>query len=162
MMVVVFFTATCAGFKGAPWVPTSGKDVKKALELVDIKKGQKVYDLGCGDGRFLFKAAKEGAVVEGFEISLLPYLYAITARLLQKEKENIKIFYRSFWKVDLHDVDVVYFFLIPTSYPRLKKKMEKEMKKGAKVIAYMWPIKGWKPIAESKGKRGESIFIYKM
>ena len=36
------------------------------------------------------------------------------------------------------------------------------MKKGAKVIAYMWPIKGWKPIAESKKEGDENIFIYKM
>ncbi len=162
LFVVFIFSATYASFSGAPWMPTSGKDIKEAVKMSGIKEGQKVYDLGCGDGRLLFEAAKKGAIVEGFEVSLIPYIFSSIKRLFQKEKENIKISYRNFWKADLSDADVVYFFLMPATYSRIKKKMEKELKKGTKVVVYVWPVKEWEIIKERVEKGKENIFVYEM
>src|SRR5690554_7097676 len=53
-----------------PYVPTPQKVVDGMLELADVKKGDVVYDLGCGDGRIVITAAKEyGATGIGVDLN---------------------------------------------------------------------------------------------
>src|SRR5690554_7737102 len=53
-----------------PYVPTPQKVVDGMLKLADVKKGDVVYDLGCGDGRIVITAAKEyGATGIGVDLS---------------------------------------------------------------------------------------------
>jgi SAM-dependent methyltransferase len=155
-------TGAYAGIKGAPWVPTDKKTVERFLKLVNIREGDKVYDLGCGDGRVIFASAKKGAVTEGFEIALFPFLLASCLKLLKKEKKNIKIRYCNMMKADLSDADVVYFFLMPAVYPKIKEKLKKEMKKGTKVVAFVWPIEGWTPIKIDKAEKSSNLYLYEI
>lgn len=45
--------STTIGEKLAPFNPSDPKVVETAIRLLDIREGDIVYDLGCGDGRFL-------------------------------------------------------------------------------------------------------------
>jgi len=136
-------TFAYAGIKAAPWFPTWSKDIERFLKLAELKPGQKFYDLGCGDGKLVFAAAGAGAEAVGFEISLLPYLIALSRSFNIK---NTKIIFKDFWKANLSDVDVVYIFLTPKVNPKAKIKLEQELKKGSRVITYSWPIEGWIPV----------------
>jgi len=162
IIILFVFVATFAyaGYRGAPWAPTRKEDIARFLELAEIKGGEKVYDLGCGDGRLLFAAAEKGATVVGYEISLLPYLIAKVKQLLFPRKKQTKILFKDFWHVDLKDADLVYFFLMPKVYKKLKEKLEKELKPGARVIAYVWPIDGWEPQRISALKNVQKIYLY--
>jgi len=42
-----------------PFVPTTIPVVERMLELAGVRKGDVIYDLGCGDGRILIHAAKK-------------------------------------------------------------------------------------------------------
>src|SRR5688572_17706409 len=42
----------------APYVPTPQAVVDRMLTLAEVKKGDIVYDLGCGDGRIPITAAR--------------------------------------------------------------------------------------------------------
>jgi len=145
-LILIFFlflgTFAYAGLRAAPWFPTWSKDLDRFLKLADIKPGQKFYDLGCGDGKLVFAAAKAGAQATGFEISLLPYLIA-KARSFFIENSEIK--FRDFWNADLSKADIIYLFLTPKVNPKAKLKLEKELKKGSRVVTYTWPIEGWQP-----------------
>jgi tRNA G10 N-methylase Trm11 len=44
-----------------PYVPTTDLAVAAMLKLADVKKGDVVYDLGCGDGRIVIAAKQLGA-----------------------------------------------------------------------------------------------------
>lgn len=160
ILFVLLFTFAYAGWRGAPWVPTQKKDLERFLKLADIKPGQKVYDLGCGDGRLLLAAAEAGGEARGFEISLLPFLLAQIKKYLHPRKSSVKISYKDIWRVDLSDADIVYFFLMPKAYPRLKEKFEKELKSGTKIIAYVWPMEGWTPSKIDKKEKSPDIFLY--
>jgi len=51
------------------YVPTPQSVVDKMFELAEIKKGDVVYDLGCGDGRIVVTAAKNTASKRSASIS---------------------------------------------------------------------------------------------
>ena len=50
------------------YVPTPHEVVEKMLDMAKVKKGDVVYDLGCGDGRIVVAAAKRGAKATGWDI----------------------------------------------------------------------------------------------
>src|ERR1043165_5203517 len=52
------------------FVPTPNEVVDKMFELADVRPGEIVYDLGCGDGRIPVLAAKKyGVKAWGFDIN---------------------------------------------------------------------------------------------
>lgn len=155
-------TFVWAGKQGAPWVPSKSEDIDRFLSLTHLQPGQVFYDIGCGDGRFVSAAARAGARAYGFDISLLPYLLAKLRCLLSKTGARCHISYRNFWSTDLRDADVVYFFLMPKIYPRLKEKFERELKPGTKVVAYVWPIDGWTPVQISDVPNKPKLFLYEI
>lgn len=146
-----------AGVRAAPWFPTWSRDIERFLKLAEIKPGDKFYDLGCGDGKLVFAAAGAGAEAVGFEISLLPYLLAISRSWSVK---NSKIIFNDFWKADLSNADVVYLFLTPKVNPKAKEKLERELRLGTRVIAYTWPIDGWTAVKEDFQKSRPPMYLY--
>lgn len=159
--IILLVSFAYAGLRGAPWVPTKRIDVERFLNLAAIREGDKMYDLGCGDGRMVRAAAEAGAQAEGFELSLFPYILAKVRRSFSTQRSRIKISFRDIWYTDLHDVDIVYFFLMPKFYPKLKDKLEKELKSGARVIAYVWPIEGWEPVKIDEAAGRPKMFLYR-
>lgn len=159
IMFLFLGTFAYAGLKAAPWFATWSKDIERFLKLAEIKPGQKFYDLGCGDGKLVFAAAGAGAQAVGYEISLLPYLIALSRSFNIK---NTKIIFKDFWKADLSDADVVYIFLTPKVNPKAKAKLEKELKKDSKVIAYSWPVEGWTPVKSDFVSGQLPMYLYSM
>jgi len=158
ILFIILLTFFYSVIRAISWVPMWSKDLERFLKLADIQPGKKVYDLGCGDGKLLFAAAKYGAKAEGFEISFLPYVIAKVRQLFDKNKVTIK--FRDFWLVNLKDADVVFFFLIPRIYPKLKEKLQRELKPGTKVIAYVWPFKDWEPEKVDKVEKRPTMYMY--
>jgi SAM-dependent methyltransferase len=158
LIFVILLTAVYSLVRGIGWVPTWQKDIKRFLDLAEVKPGQVVYDLGCGDGRLVIAAAKLQAKAIGLEISILPFVAGFLRKIFTRSKAQIK--FRDFWRVDLSGADVVYFFLIPRIYPELKQKLEKELKPGTRVIAYVWPIEGWQATKVDKAVGQPDMYLY--
>lgn len=162
VVIIAIFSGNIlyASLTGAPWVPTERKNVKRFIELADIKEGQKMYDLGSGDGRLVFAAAKAGAKAEGLEISFLPYAYSCIIRLIKRERKNIKFSFKNIWNASLSDADIIYIWMLPEMHRNIREKFEKELKPGAKVIAYSWPITGWNYVRINQEKNSSPLFLY--
>ena len=160
-LLVFFVTYALAGLSAAPWLPTRSKDIQRFIDLAEIKPGQTVYDLGCGDARLILAASKLGAYGIGYEISLLPYLIGVINKIKSRQK-NCRILYKSFWQANLHSADLVYVFLIPQINLKIKKKLGQELKPGAKVIAYVWPLPGLTPIKIDKKEGYADIYLYEL
>lgn len=150
----------------APFVPSPYQIVSKMLELAKIKPGEKVYDLGSGDGRVvIFAAQKYDAKAVGIELS---------PRLVKSSQEEIKrlgltdrasIVHGDVFEAELGDADVVILYLMRDSNNTLKPKLEKALKPGARVISHDYEIEGWKPQHEERVdayRRSHKIYVYQM
>jgi SAM-dependent methyltransferase len=139
---------------GAPYFPSLNRHVKAALDLLDLKKGQVVYDLGCGDGRFLKAAAKAGYSAVGYELNPFMFLYSwVTTR---RYGRHVKVRLGNFWNADLSRADAIFVFLLDKYMPKLDEKLSKEAKSGLKLASHTFKIPTKKPIAKKYG-----IYLYK-
>lgn len=156
ILIIIIFTFFLPVLIGAPYLPTSLEKVKKIIELADLKLGEKLVDLGCGDGRILIAAAKNGISVVGYEID--PLLCILAKRKIKKAGfENlVKIYCQSFWRINLEQFDVVIIFGAPGIMDRLEKKLLKELKIGARIISYIFPFPKWE-----LEKKESGIFVYR-
>ncbi len=162
--VFVFGTMIRASLIGAPWVPTFKKNLLNSLTLAQIKPGETVYDLGCGDGRWLTAAAKltPAKKIIGVEISLLPYFLAKVRRLLSPERQRLEVFYQNFYQFDLNPADVIYIFSLPKVMAKLEPKLARELKPGARLVslAFKLPHKEAEKVLQAEPK-AMPLYLYR-
>ncbi len=135
----------------AIYIPLPKATVRKILKLAKVKKGELVYDLGSGDGGVVLLAAKEfGAKAVGIEKNKL--LVKISRwRVKRAGLENrIKILEKDFFDCNLSKADVIIAYLTQKLNDELKPKLEKELRKGARVVSASHVFKGWKPVKKAK------------
>jgi SAM-dependent methyltransferase len=166
LLAVILIPTLIALIWGAPWVPTPKNRVRKMLDLAKLKKGETLYDLGCGDGRLVHIASAEyGIDAVGFEFS--PVVYAM-AKIVQPfywlKGSRAKIKFKNFYNSDFSDIDVITCYLLPHSMVTVGKKCERELKKGSRVVSYAFPVLAWEPNHREKRQRKKAygpIWVYK-
>jgi len=138
-----------AAANGAPWVPTRPKDLEAFIKALELKPGEKFYELGAGDGRVCIAVARKfpEAEVVGVELSVVQYL-AARLRVWRSGLKNVRILWRNAFKVSLKDAAVVYVFLLPETNGRLDEKFRRELRPGARVYTYAFRMDGWTPTRE--------------
>ena len=154
----------------APFVPSPPTVVETMLKLAELKAGEKLYDLGCGDGRFLITAVqKYGVKAVGVEIN--ENLAKETMQKIHELKleDTVRIIHGDAMNVDVSDADAIVLYLTTSGNEKLKSKFEKELKPGTRVISHDFEFPGWKPFRTEKISEGKDpwptqhmIWIYKM
>lgn len=147
----------------ALWQPTDPVTMKRLLYLSEIQPGEKLVDLGCGDGRFVVAAARDfGARATGFEIDPFRVLYAKIWIWLARLSDRATVIRGNMYEVDVSDADVVILFLSATSNFRLQKRLREQLKDGARVVSYYHPMWGWQPDMVGEAKDGYPIYVYRI
>jgi len=145
---------------GLPPVPTKPERIQKALKLANLKPNEVLYDLGAGDGRVLFIAARNfGAKAVGLEIGPIQCALIwlrITANGLA---DQIQIKWENFYKARLSEADVVFVYATSKEVMKLAPHLEKQMKQGARLISISADFPEWEP---SVMDEHELIFVYEM
>lgn len=155
-----FFLFLCLSFvTGGPFVPSSKQAVEAMIKLADLKPGQTVIDLGSGDGRLLFEAAKYGATAAGVEINLYLVLLTRFRAFMGPYRDRIRVLWGNLWKADLSDVDVVFVYLIPWKMEDLAEKLEDELKPGALIVSNSFIFPGWRIIREDSNHH---IYVFRI
>ena len=146
---------------GAPFIVTSKRLTRKIVSLGGIQSGDVVYDLGCGDARFLIEAYKKyGAKAIGIEIS--PIACGLAKLNVWLKRSDVQIHCANFKKFDFSDADVIFCYLVPHQMVNLGKRFG-QLKKGGRIISRRFEIPGRKPVQRVQIKKrfgSESIFIY--
>jgi SAM-dependent methyltransferase len=145
---------------GLPWVPTHYQRIRKALELAQLRPGEVLYDLGAGDGRVLIIAAREyQAHAIGIEISAGLCLVAWLRTRFSHLSKQVTIKQGNFYKMDLKDADVVFAYMTSGQAPRLRPRLEDQLKPGARVVTISFDMEGWQPDAIDDKNL---VFLYNM
>jgi cyclopropane fatty-acyl-phospholipid synthase-like methyltransferase len=127
-----------------PFVPTPRPIVRRMLSLADTKPGERLIDLGAGDGRIVIAAAREfGANALGVELH--PERFAIIRNSAASLKPNLQAMRQNLFFTDLSNADVVTMYLLPSVNEALRKKLERELHSGARVVSHDFSIPDWTP-----------------
>ncbi len=132
---------------GAPFVPTQRRIFRRMVELAAIKPHERVYDLGCGDGRFVFAATKLGAQATGYELSFPTWLVAKTRSFFYP---GSSIRYKNFWVQDYRDADVIFCFLLTSTMQDFKSIVWPQLKPGTRVVSHAFRMKDVEPTHREK------------
>ena len=151
IFLAVYFSPTSvrAAVIGAPFVPSTLEAVKKGLKMAGLKPGETFYDLGSGTGKVLIIAAKKlSANVVGFEYSRPLFIFSKINMFLRRV--NGKVYRKNFFEddINLEKADVIFLFLTSKAFPKLRHRLENEVKTGARIVVYLSPLLFWQPDKE--------------
>ena len=173
MRLVLAFLSVLRSFdqdkteKLAPYYPTPETIVEKMLLLGDVKPGEKVYDLGSGDGRIVIMAArkfKANAVGVEFDDGLFKQSSERIAKLGLSAKA--RIIHGDLLLQDYSDADVLTVYLLPMSNDKVTPILEKQLKKGTRIVAHDFEFSAWKPekiqdIDDDGQGRSHRLYLYR-
>ncbi len=147
----------------APYVNSPEHAVEKMLDMAHLKRGETLYDLGCGDGRILIAAAEKYRVkAVGIEIS--DHLAKRASENVKKAglQERVKVVHGNFMQTNLKEADVVTLYLATAANESLRPNLERYLRPNTRVVSYDYPIPGWRAIntSETEGLHGATHTIY--
>lgn len=135
--------AVARSVKDVPYVPTPPEVVEGMLDMAGLKAGERLIDLGSGDGRIPRAAARRGATALGVEIDSDLVARARSLTRLEGLEERARFVRDDLFTVSLRDADVVTLYLLPAVNERLKPKLLNEMKAGARVVSHAFDMGDW-------------------
>ena len=144
----------------APHVPTAEDVVRKMLELAELKNGDRLYDLGSGDGRIIIMAARDfGAQAVGVE--LRDDLVQLTRKKIEELGlvNRVKVVHGDLMQTDIHEADVVTLYLTTTANERIAPKLEKEMRPGTRIVSFCFRMPGWEP-TKTLNLETRTLYLY--
>lgn len=172
----LFLAAACAvavgqnadGGKLAPYYPTPETIVQKMLQLGGLKAGEKMFDLGSGDGRIVIMAAQKfHADATGVELDRdLSRQSMAKIQKLGLEK-TARVINGDLLKQNYSSADLVTVYLLPESIDKqVQPLLEKQLKKGARVVAHDFEFKAWTPekvenIPDDGEGRSHTLYLYR-
>lgn len=145
---------------GAAWSPSSKRVVNKILDMAEVDSHDIIYDLGSGDGRIVAHAAwKFDTIGIGIEADPFRVVWSKIKLYLMGLNGQTKIIWGDIFKQDLGYATVVTVFLWQRTNEKLKRKLQRELKPGTRVISYIWTFSDWTPVAVDDEDR---IYLYIM
>jgi len=127
------------------YIPTPPDVVDAMLQSANVGKDDVVYDLGCGDGRFLTAAAsKFGCHAVGYDIDPLRIEAARKNVRDNKLDDLIRIEHKDLFEVDLRSATVVMLYL-SSGYNRRLIPQFRKMSPGSRIVSHQFGIHGLVP-----------------
>ena len=144
--------------------PTSPDVVQVMFRLANVKRGEVVYDLGCGDGRIVITAVREFGA-SGVCVDIDPQRIAESRENARAAAvtENIRFLNQDLFATDVSDASVVMLFLSPELNLKLRPKLLRELKPGARIVSHWHDMGDWKPekaVRIQSSGRERSIYLW--
>lgn len=153
--------------KLAPYYPTPPSVVDRMLQFGGLKKNEKMFDLGSGDGRIVIMAAgKYGADATGVEMD--DSLFNQSSEEIRRRKlaSHARIIHGDIFQQDYGSADLLTVYLLPASNDKVRPILEKQLKKGTRIVSHDFPFAGWTPekveqIEDDGEGRSHTLYLYR-
>lgn len=146
----------------APFIPTKAKILSGIANIMDVREGDVLYDLGCGDARILVDCYRRQPKAQyiGYEKDIIPYLWAKFRLWRMGLLKKIKVYRKDFFMADLTDATHIYSYLSTKQMEKLEKKFEDELKKNARVFSLCFKLPHTDPLKTVILKEQKELYIY--
>jgi SAM-dependent methyltransferase len=142
------------------FVPTPEPVVKRMLEMANVGPNDVVYDLGCGDGRIVVAAARDFGA-RGVCIDIDPKRIE-EARANVREagvEDRVEVRQADLFEVDLSPATVVTLYLLESLNLKLRPKLQRELRAGARVVSQSFSMGDWKPQRQEQVE-GKPVYLW--
>ena len=147
-------------FFGAPWHPLLPGTIKRILRFADIRPGETICDLGCGEGRVLITSAKEFSTrAIGVEIDPLKVVMARLLARINGVDNRVRIIRGNLFDFDPGSADVLYLYLTHQAVDRLFPEILKKLNPSVRIVSYRFCLRGMTPEKVSEDK---ALFLYQL
>lgn len=169
-LVLAFALLAAACVPGGPrspevrFEPTPMEVVQAMLSLAEVRAGDVVFDLGCGDGRIVIAAARiEG--VRGVCVDIDPQRIAEARRNAAAAgvEERVRFLRQDLRETDLREATVVMLFLSHGLNLELRPRLRSELAPGARIVSHWHGMGDWTPQRTryvTSGKRERPVFLW--
>ena len=142
-----------------PYVPTRQAVVDAMLKIADVKQGDVLYDLGCGDGRIVVTAAKDyGATGKGYDIDPQRIAEANANAKSAGVSDKVEFLNANLFDTDLSGASVITLYLLPDVNMKLRPKIL-ALKPGTRIVSHAFTMGDWKP-EKTQVVDGSTIYFW--
>jgi len=135
----------------APYVATPPDVVARLLALAEVGSTDRVYDLGCGDGRVVIAAASEcGATGVGIDIEPWWIDQARAAAEAAGVADRVAFRTEDALDCDVSAASVVFLYLVEWAMERIAPALRRQLAPGTRLVSLSFPIEGWTPTREHR------------
>jgi protein-L-isoaspartate O-methyltransferase len=153
--------------KLAPYYPTPETIVEKMLQLGNLKPGERMFDLGSGDGRIVIMASEKfQANATGIEFDT--DLWKQSSERIRKLglSKRARIIHGDIFKQDYSSANLVTVYLLPSSNDKIRPMLEKQLKKGTRIVSHDFEFSGWtaekvEHIDDDGEGRSHTLYLYR-
>jgi SAM-dependent methyltransferase len=143
-----------------PYEPTSYGIAAEMIRMAEVTSGDRVYDLGCGDGRIVIMAARErGAKGVGVDLDPQRIKESVQNAKQAGVSQQVRFFEQDLFDADIRDATVVMLYLWPGVNLKLRPKLLKELQPGTRVVSHSHTMGEWEPDA-TRTVEGDSLYFF--
>lgn len=128
------------------FIPTPYDAMNTMLDLAQLTDQDIVYDLGCGDGRFLIQAAQQYHC-RGVGIDIDPQQLQKARQAAKKGGVESFLTFRqeNLFNANITEATVVILYLLPHLNLRLRPHLFQQLRPQTRIISHQFDMDNWLP-----------------
>lgn len=158
LFIGAFLIIFCFAFVilfGAPYVPTLPEQAVLAMDMIDLRPGDTLLELGSGDGKILVAAAERGWNVVGVELN--PLLVIFSWLRTWRYRRQVRVVWGNLWHSHKWpQSEGIFVFLLPKYMERLDKEIIRWHTQPVRLVSFAFPI----PHKTTTRKHKLGVYVY--